>query len=284
MVDTTLHIVDPKNPGAVDEIINLGEYWDEKRLVAGKEHILTINRKIEKRFSIAYSHLAAAKAILDEIEGFVAESLDSIRVYQLLRQLTTEIFGSSAVDQEKPAPRHRHLFASAISPNGIVHYIESLLQDIQKLYVFQGLPGSGGTTLLKGLADAAHLRGLETEVYHCALEPHRIDLLLIPSLKTGALKRVDEIKFQPNAVPGLRTKVYDLNKFLNQSVLESYQDEINDARECFQKAFNNAISHISAAKRLHDRLESYYIPAMDFLAVEQKRKKVLARILNYLEQ
>ena len=33
LVDGTApHIVDPKNPGAVDEIINLGDYWDEGNL------------------------------------------------------------------------------------------------------------------------------------------------------------------------------------------------------------------------------------------------------------
>jgi hypothetical protein len=27
-VGTTLHIVDPKNPGAVDTIVHLGDFWD----------------------------------------------------------------------------------------------------------------------------------------------------------------------------------------------------------------------------------------------------------------
>lgn len=27
---TAPHVVDPKNPGAVDEIINLGDFWDEE--------------------------------------------------------------------------------------------------------------------------------------------------------------------------------------------------------------------------------------------------------------
>jgi hypothetical protein len=37
---TAPHIVDPKHPGAIDEIINLGECWDEERIVQNREKIL----------------------------------------------------------------------------------------------------------------------------------------------------------------------------------------------------------------------------------------------------
>ena len=36
---TAPHIMDPKYPGAVDEIVNLGAYWSEKGLIAKKEDI-----------------------------------------------------------------------------------------------------------------------------------------------------------------------------------------------------------------------------------------------------
>ena len=47
---TAPHIVDPKFPGAVDEIVNLGEFWNEKGLIANKEEILRATQKASRFF------------------------------------------------------------------------------------------------------------------------------------------------------------------------------------------------------------------------------------------
>ncbi|MDO7203979.1 hypothetical protein Q5M85_07220 [Paraclostridium bifermentans] len=37
MLDATApHIIDPKNPGAIDEILDLGRYWDRKTIELNK--------------------------------------------------------------------------------------------------------------------------------------------------------------------------------------------------------------------------------------------------------
>jgi hypothetical protein len=44
---------------------------------------------------------------------------------------------------------------------------------------------------------------------------------------------------------------------------------------------DKAVSTISKAKALHDRLETYYVPNMDFEAIQRCRESVLARVLEY---
>ena len=39
---TSPHIVDPKNPGAVDEIVNLGEFWNVENLEKNKDEIIKL--------------------------------------------------------------------------------------------------------------------------------------------------------------------------------------------------------------------------------------------------
>ena len=45
---TAPHVVDPRNPGAVDEIINLGDFWDEEGIKKNKDFILKCGKDIKK--------------------------------------------------------------------------------------------------------------------------------------------------------------------------------------------------------------------------------------------
>lgn len=91
---TRPHVVDPKNPGAVDEIINLGEFWDEAEVIARRESILRSNREIARLYRRAYRYLAAAKLFLDEVEDYYRENrcLDVAGLDRLALQLINEIF------------------------------------------------------------------------------------------------------------------------------------------------------------------------------------------------
>lgn len=277
---TAPHVVDPQIPGAVSEIIHLGDYWDEAALRADKDSIVAAHRRLGRRFQIAYSQLAEAKVIRDEMESYVTEAMDFTRVDRLTAELTAQILEKAPPRNNGSAPRARHLFYSAISPNGVVHYLDSLLAGLAQLYLIRGRPGSGRSTLVETVARAAHARGLDTAVYHCAFEPHRVDLVIIPAVRTAVLKDVEEIGFIP-AADGPRVDVYNLDVYLNEEGLASYRTELAAARERFAAALNRAIGHIAQAKQLHDHLESFYIPAMDFAAVERKREEILNRILGY---
>ncbi len=59
---TAPHIVDPKNPGAVDEIVHLGDFWDEDLLRQNKEAVLKSNQRVGRLFQSAYFSLREAAA------------------------------------------------------------------------------------------------------------------------------------------------------------------------------------------------------------------------------
>ncbi|MBO8128879.1 MAG: hypothetical protein H0Z39_06740 [Peptococcaceae bacterium] len=280
---TAPHVVDPKNPGAVDEIIHLGDFWNEDLLRANKENVLNSNRRVGRLFQIAYCQLAEAKVIKDEMESYVTESQNFALVNRATADLLQGIFGR-VTPQYEQEPRDRHLFASAISPEGVVNHIGTLLQDITQIYVIKGMPGTGRSTLVKKIAGEAHALGLDTEVYHCAFEPEEIDLVVIPSLQAAVLKNVAEVGFDPGVLSNVKVTRIDLDEFVNRRVLDVYSVELMSAKERFAAALNRAIRYISDAKLTHDYMESFYIPAMDFDAIEQKRRETLKRILQYAEE
>ena len=60
---TAPHIVDPEHPGVVDEIINLGTYWENSALSGEKEKILALGYDKKAHYKSAYSYLKLAGAI-----------------------------------------------------------------------------------------------------------------------------------------------------------------------------------------------------------------------------
>jgi hypothetical protein len=173
---TSPHVVDPRYPGAVDEIINLGEYWDEEKLRGSREQILEDSNLLGQLFPAAYSQLAEAKAKIarDDAEGCVAACMDFFGVNKITLDLIGEITGG--LRGSGKSSLKRHLFCSAITPDGVKHFIESLLDGIEKIYLIEGRPGSGRSCLVEKIAWEAQLRGLDTEVYHCAFEPQKVIL------------------------------------------------------------------------------------------------------------
>ncbi|QGP90892.1 hypothetical protein MGLY_02050 [Neomoorella glycerini] len=279
---TAPHIVDPKNPGAVDEIIHLGDYWDEDKMRASKEQVLQDNARISRLYRIAYSALKEARVIRDEWESYVAESMILPRVYQAKAELLEAIFAGVRPRYNRPA-RERHLFATALTPQGLVTgNVETLLQDIRRLFTIAGDPGTGVPGILAAVARLAHEKGLDTEVYHCPFDPNNIDMVIIPEIQVAAMNWQPPHDIDVQAIPGLQVAMaVDLNRFIDREHLSLYGNEIASAIVRYQAALDRAIAHIREAKLTHDHMESYYIPAMDFAAINAKREEILQRILGY---
>lgn len=273
---TAPHVVDPKNPGAVDEIIHLGDYWNEEGLRAHKKDILAVNREVGRLFKRAYSYLAAAKIFLDEVKSYYRDTgaLNVGALDKKVLELTHEIFESKP--RQTDNPKARHLFATAITPKGPESHLDTIVDNLEKRYIILGDDGTGKNTMLRRLMEAALMRGYHVEAYHCALDPTLIDHLVIPGLGVAVINAVEPHYFRPRK----GDTVIDTTRVLCAAINEKYMAEKKAAREMYRKSMEQAIWFISQAKKEHDKMEEYYVPYMDFEAVNTRREQTLARILD----
>ncbi len=277
MLDGTApHVVDPKNPGAVDTILHLGDNWNEQGILANKKEILACNKEVGRLFNRGYAYLAAAKIFLDEVKlYYVGTGAFNVgRFDRMVLDLVHEIFEGK--DRQTDNPKARRLFATAITPDGPVSHLGTIVDHIGKRYIIEGDDGTGKNILVARLMDAAMMRGFDVEAYHCALEPNLIDHLVIPALDVAIVNSVEPHDFIAQA----EDVVIDTMECVNPILNEKYLIEKTFARKMYRDSIEQAISFLRQAKAEHDNMEKYYAPYMDFDAINARREKTLATILD----
>ncbi|MBS4024875.1 MAG: PRK06851 family protein [Clostridia bacterium] len=284
MVDGTApHIVDPKNPGAVDTIVHLGDYWDEEKMRKNRAEIIATNKSIGQHFKRAYHYLAAAQIYRDAEECYYVDedALDVVGLNALAKSIINEALGEAADSAgtfaSSPA-NVRHLFASAISPNGLVNSLDTIFANVEKKLLINGDPGTGKGSIMKKLVAEAAGRNISMEVYHCALNPEVIEHVLIPELKVGIITSTNP-HFTRSASEDL---VFDTAEYVDASRVIPYHEDMALARDNYNAAIEHGVSFISRAKVLHDKLEEYYVPNMDFKAVNKRKEEIMQEILGML--
>lgn len=269
---TAPHVVDPKTPGAVDEIINLGEYWDIEKIQEKKEEILKVNEESKKCFTRVYQCLKALNFFIEDNAKIYQEGRNDYKYYQVVENLLEEIFKGR--ESKGKMGYQRHLFGSAITPIGVNDYLQTIVGDMDNIYYIQGNWGTGRYGLLAKIAEKATAMGYDIEAYHTPFNPEMIADLIIPELNL-ALTTSEKFKEKND-------KVINLDRLIDPIVLEKYKEELEFNTRMYQVLLDQSIQYINKAKLSHDAREHFYSPHMDFKGIDEKREEVLEQILKYM--
>lgn len=275
---TAPHVVDPLFPGAMDEILNLGDFWDSRIIKEHKNEVIKLGQEISRCFSRAYLRLQEAAAAYEEWQSYYKEARDPAAVKRNILALSQEILQDCSVSPYEL----RHLFAAAITPVGPVTRIESLVDHDYSLYALKGNPGSGSKELLNHVAYMLKLQQYYGEVYHSPFEPQEIDLIILPEQKTALLDFSSYIINYGDKISAKQKRLLDFDELIHKSLIDPHAGRVFSARNRFDESLQGAVEFIRKAKQFHDELESFYIPAMDFTALENLRTELLQQLIAEL--
>ncbi|MCT4621165.1 MAG: ATPase [Marinisporobacter sp.] len=263
--------MDPKHPGAVDEILNFGEFWNEEGIRKNKSEIIKITAKIGKLFKRAYRYFAAAKAIRDDMEIIYEEAFNRGKFQKEVRKFKKEIFGT-LMDTEKQG-KVRHLFGSALSPNGSVDHYETIVGKMKRVYYVKGSYIKGMSVFLEELVDEGIKKGFYMEIYHEPLDEKNIETLIIPKLNVAITVS--------NKYADAHYKKIDIDAFMNKDLLTEKEDFLKEDQVMIEKLMKAGLSNITKAKKAHDELEKFYVLNMNFKGIDELKEKIMNRIREY---
>ncbi len=266
---TAPHMIDPKIPGAFDEIINLGRYLDQERLIPYRQEIQKANQEKARCYKSAYRCLKAAQIMDSDSRMAYEDCLDR----KALREITNHVIRRTLPAEQARVGNVRKLFASAITPEGAVSYIDTLIKGTSVI----ALKGEAAVSsqILGKLCQEAILSGYDAEACYCPMYPDQIEHLILPELGTSIVSLHQQHPFAAEAAVDV-----DVDQALNRDALAGYLPIIAQNAALSEQLLERAYERIKRAKESHKKIEQYYISAMDFDGVGLEREALLQRIMK----
>ena len=281
---TSPHMTDPITPGAVDKIINLGEFWNEEGLQLNKEEIIDLNEACSRWYRIAYNYLNAAKSVFRSMEEVYNRAISYSEIYRVV----ADIVGREYREHEicLTPGREKRFFASAITAGGTVHYLPSLLGEMERIYLVDVPVGYANSGFMSVLREGAIYRGLDVETFYCPLCPdEKIDHLLIPAIKTAFLTVNAYHDLEPWEIiedDGKDREIIllDVSDYMNSLIMAQNDDFLLSLAEEFDILLDKTVQCLEKAKHAHMQVEALYVPNMNFTEINQ----VLEATISELER
>ncbi len=256
MDGTAPHTVDPKFPAICEQIINTGEFWNAEALQSDKQKIIALIEKNSAYHKIASSYIkAAGRAFKDNF----SVSLSATDIEKCIA------FAVATAEKNIPITKNRGYswvrFLGGITPKGIIHYTETV-NAIENKIIIRDEYGAAASIILSVLRDIAVSRGYETIIIKNELLPTLItDAIIIPKLHFAVCRETSRIKYDSDE------KRVHASRFTDTLHIKNNKQKMAFNKKLCQRLLESAVDTLKAAKATHDKLEEYYVGAMDFTAL-----------------
>lgn len=243
---TPPHIVDPKYPGVVEEIVNFSNFWDKNKLLNNKNKIIYLTDKISDYFKKTYYLLKKSKKAYDLQSKTKLGKIERKKINNEFHKISENIFDNDFKINENNRQKdysERHLFSTSLTPQGIISYLKDLNNNYNKNYNIKSKRIDYNDYYFKKLAKKLKNNNFSILYLHNFLEPKLINAMIIPELNISITANI-------------------------------YLDEIS------KNKIEDALTQLKKAKSTHDELENIYINAMDFKKLNSFSEKFIYNLFN----
>ncbi len=267
---TAPHVLEPKFAGVCEEIINLGQFWNGEKLRKAAQEIVNITAQNKKLHKTAAAYISAAGELI--YDNFKL-SKHFIRI-QKCEKFAINLASQLLPGKTKHKPREWVRFIGGVTPKGVIAFKRTVEDFYKDIIIIDDKYGASTSIIMENVRKIALDRGYEIITLKNPLLPSKIiDHILIPELSLAVVREYDYIKFKDGHRRIHARRFYDIN------LLRECRNRLTFNRRVARELLLGAIEALAKAKLVHDRLEKYYIDAMDFSALtlfaEQKAKKIL---------
>lgn len=250
---TAPHTFDPEYPGAVQQIVDLGSCWNTTLLRKNKPEIISATADYLHHHGMCRRYVTALSAVAEDTMQVGKLALNTEKLEGFTERLAKKILPKKQ-EHEEGNIMYRQL--SALTPKGYITNIP----DNYTIYMLNDKLFDGSETFLRRFSEIAVEKGYDVCVSLITiLSGSRFEHIFIPELKVAFLTAspVNEICVSEKQPVNFK-RFYDKNIVRQRKMrLKFNESAIKDLRD-------EAAAALTNAKSEHDKLESYYIKAMDF--------------------
>ncbi len=257
---TSPHMCDPTLPGINSEIINLGTYWNAKKLAPHTEEVKTLSCKQSSLYKKAYGYLGA--------------------IYKT--RMITKSCTESAIDTEK-AQSFAERFARKFRPL-------TLGDETVRLYDSIGMKGYTCATgfranenyvikpfymaeyeIMSLIYHALRKRHVKMTVSYSHIDAKAVNAILLPEHDTAIVisDNVSENDMRINT-----------ERFIDRGLLGGVKNKLRFAEKCEKELMSAVLDTFDEINTVHFDIENIYKGAMSFTRLTKDSEKIIDKILG----
>lgn len=259
--------LEPRYPHIDGDIINLDDCLNAKALKEQADTIIGYIDQWEALNQQARAELQIAARAKQAMKMANSHRLNIRRLYGLAEKVYEEA--------TRPLPLERHFFASAMTADGYINYVDEISADCRRRLVLAGPTGSGKSTILAEIARKAKQEGHSVEYYHCGLYVDSLLMIIFPAYRTAV---IDKGGLQLVTRPG--DKIISTEAVLDDIELQLVAPQHGSLWRDYESHLNRAQEKLEEARRQLKALKRIYAGRMDFKALEQRRLALLEELLE----
>lgn len=264
---TPPHVCEPRLPGAREEIVNLGEYWDGEILRRQKNEIRALNERKSAEYKSAYTYLRSVGNLRAVTDGL----LNDVILWDKMRTAAEKLV------REYPNGKMRSVPAivDSVSMCGQVR-LDSLEQNAKEICVVSDFYGVGGF-FLGAVAEALEKKCVSLRISYDPVRPDKIYGIFVEESETAFLvaqsgDRFDD--FDAKYGKKINTSV-NSKRFVDTERLKDVRSELRYTARLAQSSLDGALHSLSKARIYHFLLEDIYYKAMDFQKMSEIKVDIL---------
>lgn len=251
---TPPHATEPRNVGALDEIINLCDMWDADILAGNKDEICLVSSEISQKYKSVYRMINAFATLEDEYLDIVNRHVNVEKLQKFTDRLANRADRSGSVNT---------VICDAIGTHGCTHFTS--LEKIKKRVIY-----------LKGRyhEEAIFLQFLKNSLDKTGAS---YDISLSPENSKPTAILFGDTAFICTASVTSGVKALNTQRFLYPSV-KNEKTRLKAIERICKDLSVLICNELSCIGVLHDELEKFYKSAMNYDKLDRFTKKLLIKI------
>ncbi|MBQ2824045.1 MAG: hypothetical protein IJF18_05655 [Oscillospiraceae bacterium] len=263
---TSPHVFEPEYAGAVQEILNLGQCWDSGKLERQKGEIIVAHRNYSLHHLRCRRYLSAASSVIGDTLAITEAALDIPKLEAFSQRLLKKL-----VPHKKDGEgRLSYKQISAVTPEGY----RTILPENDTVYLLNDVNMAATDSFLRKFSELLRNKGYDTEISECLLmkdsffEHMRVPEAGISFISANRL----------NGVTVENKKPLNFARFYKKEVLTAKKTRLKFNSSVSAELTEEAVKCLVSAKTAHDKLEEYYIGAVDFKKADKICKELTQKI------
>ena len=267
---TSPHVMEAKYPGAVEEIINLGQFWNSKTLQKNREHIITLTNCNKALHAKSARYVTACYQSAADSFNIAKSAVDNKKIDNFASRF---IVRNCQCSNRLGVQKNRLL--NGITPKGYVTLFDTAKHYCDRIYAVNDEDSYVSCVLMESLRRSAVSNGIDVIACLNPLSPEGNPLhIILPEERIGL--------FTSNSAQSFKTLAYkniNTSRFVNRDIMAAHKQRLIFNRKVSAEMLSEAIKLLEKAKKVHDDLEAYYIKAMNFDELNAFTDKLIEGIL-----